>query len=547
MRHLVAGIVVAVVATVSSQTDRILEGRIVDDRGRPVRGVTVIVVPSTGGPRMAGISDENGGFSIHALPQGQAKVTIDASPLVVQTPVVGELPDVAAVLEPGEIVRPLMVTLVRGAALSGTVFSAGTGAPAMNIRVTASRVGSAARDRELVRTSRTSATGSYRFAGLPEGAYIVGAADVETAAGDTVIHGSAEIDGAFDALALRAPLTPTSPAALLTIAIPTFYPGTTAVSDAQPIPLQAGTEQQGIDITLLSEGAASLIGTFRNHAGQPLTGGRLRLFSVGSDGAVSARMIPLLLDARGQFSKSGLAPGTYRLVGEIAPSDRQPGAIAERTFDLHSGERMELELDAGQPPRVTVAVVSDTFPPEEMGAYSIRLERAASGTRLAPFDDIERQIIDARGEFSTVLPGIYHVSVRGGTGVVERVKAAGSSHADWLTVTSSQTQKFELSLTRPGKISGRVVGCEAGSEVVLFLREEGEWVTQSHTMRTTIANPDCSFSILSVVPGAYWISALASHAPSIARADFLRSLVASATRVDVRPSAVVDVTLPRRQ
>lgn len=142
----------------------VLEGRVRDGQGAPVRVFSVLVSRRLGALQRAALEpthvvDAEGHFRLHALPPGPAEVVVVAPGLSLSEPVAVEL----AASQP----RRVEVVLERGAEVSGRVVDRESGAPIEGARVSLER---AAADPLLSGVvARTGADGRFRLEGLPSG------------------------------------------------------------------------------------------------------------------------------------------------------------------------------------------------------------------------------------------------------------------------------------------------------------------------------------------------------------------------------------------
>ena len=185
-------------------------------------------------------------------------------------------------------------TLPRASAVEGVLVDE-FGDPAPGVDVQIARVEYVAGKRRLLpvstprRTRPTDDRGQFRIFGLPPGDYYVMA-----------------LSGPFTADNNRAGFAPT------------FYPGTTAAVDAQPVRVDIGRDASGITFALAPAASATMSGVAVDEAGQPLRSTGVMLAQInGGD-------VRLIVPARastaadGTFTFTNVPFGTYVLQATAA-------------------------------------------------------------------------------------------------------------------------------------------------------------------------------------------------------------------------------------
>jgi hypothetical protein len=285
-------------------------GRVVTGSGsdaRPVRRARVTLAGSGLSEPRVSSTDTNGHYSFEKLPPGDYKVTFQKAGYVkFETPAVAQA----------------NVSLLRGAAIEGTVFDAsgnpvGTGNRVMALQ--AAPPGGATQT--AVGQATTNDLGQYRIHSLPAGDYFVSA---------TMAAGRE------------------------------YYPAASRVEDARPLRVDSGGEARGIDVTLppgplppdtpptappqspaeVSMGSGRIAGrVMGGDTGKPLKGARVQMVLPGG-----IRLTKYAnTDAQGRFEFAGLAAGRYQLTVvasryvTVSYGQRRP-ADATRPIDLKEQE-----------------------------------------------------------------------------------------------------------------------------------------------------------------------------------------------------------------
>lgn len=142
--------------------------------------------------------------------------------------------------------------------------------------------------------------------------------------------------------------------------LPTYYPGTPSVAEAQPVSIAVGQTASGVDVMLTPARTARISGTAINSKGQPIRGGSVMVMPQ----APAARMIgmggggPIRPD--GTFVINGVAPGEYTLRGNAPPS--APGSPAEvlmATVSVAGEDVTGVVLTPLQPTKITGKITLD--------------------------------------------------------------------------------------------------------------------------------------------------------------------------------------------
>jgi protocatechuate 3,4-dioxygenase beta subunit len=320
-----------------------IAGHVVAAGQQPTPARRAIV--SLGGGNTAGrrsvVTGDDGAFVFEGLPPG--RFTITASKPAFLAASYGATrpgrPGTAISLAAGQAVDDVVIRLVRGAVITGTVRDR-NGEPVPRARMAVVAIDAPDRDPmtppAITSDVLTDDRGVYRAYGLEPGAYLVAAATPGggIAAQPMDVLSSAEMDAAFEAAARSAGLA--GPLGAATAAPSTnrqrstvarrhytysgiFYPGTADPAQATPITVAAGQERGGVDITFTPVPTATIEGVVTSAFG-PLPALRVYLGSptrVAVPGFV--RAAPLMTKspgADGRFTFSGVVPGQYTLTAQ---------------------------------------------------------------------------------------------------------------------------------------------------------------------------------------------------------------------------------------
>jgi hypothetical protein len=226
----------------------------------PRARVRVISGPT---PSAAVLTDGEGLFTVTGLPAGPANLMVEKA-----TYMMGRIPDTNTatvrsrqqpiVLRDGQVLDNVTVRLFHGGAITGRILDA-HGDPVENARITAARViGATPRSSGVTQSNDL---GEYRLPRLSPGRYIV------------------QVRPQNNQMSFPEPMADVP----LPQPIPTYYPGSLSVAQAQPITVRRGETLSGVDIMLV-EGTPTLVtGTVVRSDGGAIANGNVTSRSVGSD------------------------------------------------------------------------------------------------------------------------------------------------------------------------------------------------------------------------------------------------------------------------
>ena len=267
------------------------------DTKKPLRRARITVSGGLGGEPRSASTNAEGFYEIKDLPAGRFTVAVNRS---------GYLRLSYGQRRPFEQGKPLQVAdkqvinnidfmLPRMSLITGRVVDE-TGEPISGVRVMPMRTAYFEGRRRLVPAgtgpmTTTDDAGQYRILGLTPGTYFVMSDLRETW---TISEGGVDRVMGY---------------------APTYFPGTTSVSDARRVTVGTGEEASNTDFPLVPGRAASVSGMATDSQGRPLAGrtvgvsqqfrgpGFGSFFSVGS----------AIVSSDGTFRVKDLAPGEYRL------------------------------------------------------------------------------------------------------------------------------------------------------------------------------------------------------------------------------------------
>lgn len=300
-----------VVAEQSAKPSAQISGRVVAaDTGRPIRWATVRMV-SERGRQFAATTDPQGRFTFNALPAGT--YSLDAAAERYLRMYLGGQPytGVSAViprrlmLKDGERFDKADFSLPRGGAIEGRLLDE-FGEPAPGLVVQLSQLMYAGGRRRLMptgpRPEPTDDRGHFRLHGLSPGTYYVSA-----------------LSGVFAEQAETGGFAPT------------YYPGTSDISGAQPIKLGLGQEIMNLSFALTPARMARISGRVIDERGNPVRG-TLSLHVADSTGLTDFFMARGISNPDGSFVFRNVPPGNFTLQGFGSPPPGGPQNLGAAPF-----------------------------------------------------------------------------------------------------------------------------------------------------------------------------------------------------------------------
>ena len=488
------------------------------DTGAPVRGADIrLTVPGPGGGLRGAFTDAGGRYEFTALPEGQ--FTLIASKVRYMTMTYGQT-------RPGEDGRPVQVA--SGQRVENVDFALPAGAvivlrvsdrfgdPAVGFRVNLYQAKFSAGKRTLAPLSQyvssfastTDDRGEIRLSGLPPGEYYVSAGG-----GPGPRPGAPPSDQD----------------------VQTFYPGTSADADAQPITVGLGEEVVAAFNTVFSR-AARVSGTIVGASESPQV--RMGRRMIGS----GLQMVDVNVAADGRFSAANLAPGDYEMTALTA---EEIGALRLTvTGDDVSG--LVLTMRPATPLRGK-ATFEGTVPagvPQQM--FTLRPEV----TEILGLPAVARYKPDWTFEIPALVgTGVLRADLPRGW-FLKEVRLDGRDVTDTvLDFDTYQGKAIEVVFTQKAtEISGRVTDA-AGRDVtnyvaVAFSEDQQRWTPLTRAIASVRPDQQGRFSVRGLPPGRYLVAAV-DYLPSGQERDpkTLEHLRSRATAVALAEGGAQNLTL----
>jgi protocatechuate 3,4-dioxygenase beta subunit len=267
------------------------------DTGTPIRRAQVRAsAPAIRNSRLA-TTDAQGRFEFREMPAGRYTISASKGGFVglqygQRRPSESGTP---LELSNAQVIDKLMIALPRGSVISGRIFDE-FGEPIANAVVNAMRYAYASGTRRLVATpgqnarDTTDDQGNFRLFGLPPGEYVISA---------NFRGGGGEV---------------TDPAGEPSGYAPTYFPGTSNVTEAQRVRVDVSQEQNSVNFALIATRLVRITGNVIDSRGAPVTAGALMLMPADTLRAgVQMPNAGARVDRNGTFRLIDVAPGRYIL------------------------------------------------------------------------------------------------------------------------------------------------------------------------------------------------------------------------------------------
>jgi hypothetical protein len=553
-----------------SATGRLAGIVVAGDTGLPSRrGVVSLSAVDSQSSRTTN-TDDQGQFAFEAVPAGSYFLRASRPGYLTvsygQKRPGSQTRGTAIDLKAGQRIDGLVMTLPKGAALSGTVTD-DHGEPAYPCLVTALRsvMVSGVRSMEEARSALTDDRGFYRIGVLPPGEYVVRArSNASVGYAEQTYYDLGNSSQVTGNAATRL-VAPTSDAMRSVVRGNSegYYPGASTAAEARPVSIAANEERVGLDVTL-QVFAASLAGVITLPNGQRVSRPRLFLVERGTPLAGAARAWPVHSD--GTFEVPELSPGRYTLIARaaIAPAGSEGerradavidgGLFANSTAELLSAELdvvvgttsvRDLQLTVRPGATLSGTVVFAGALPRDASGIIIGVKAVGLSGREIDLTAAAPATVDdgARFQIAGVPPGTYRWSVSGGLlgWWPHSMMVAGVDTLDGVLEIRPGQNVSGIVLTLRDQ-SAEVAGVlqaptgrpTAGYTVLLFPTDPRFWTPESRRIRATPTSTDGRFSFAKLPNGTYGLAAVTDiEADAWFDPAFLRDLLAAAVVIRV--------------
>jgi hypothetical protein len=521
-------------------------GRVVRADGLPVRRARVELSSAERlfSPRST-FTDDDGRYEITSLPPGDYLIEVtDARFTTARFGQHGPTDRGAVVtIKAGETADHIDVSMPRPSAIVGRVFDE-YGDPVENVTISARQLRWSVGRLRMVDVSgapyvRTDDRGRFRAYGLPAGRYVVRA----------MIGSGANATAKPDDAAGYPP---------------TFFPGTSVASEAQPVEIVADADALNVDFALVPGRTARVSGRALRADGQPFEGVVVLIPSARSGAIPVSGGLRHTTDS-GTFAFDNLTPGEY----VVQAGTSRDGVSREGEFGLQFvtvagvdvGD-VVVRMSAGS--SVAGRITFEGGPPPS--ASEIELSPTVSDMDFVSLVDNPVARAEIRDDWSFEMHGLNGprrlTVTRAPDGwMLARVLLHGADITDAAVpfgLPSQSASDVEVVLTnRVTEIAGAVVD-ERGrprpdASLVAFATRRSLWYRGSRFVRLTNAASNGAFAIRALPPGDYLVAVIDARDAADAEGvldnpDFLQRLASDATRVSLADGqhATVDVRPARR-
>jgi hypothetical protein len=441
----------------------------------PVRAADVVAINQMSA-RVTTTTDENGAYRLEGLAAGNWRITASKGGYVTwqfgQRRPFQTAPPIS--LAQGQTLTA-DIPLTRGGAISGRVYDAsGDSLGGLHVRVYRAGMEQGMRRlRPVGLVDLTDDTGSFRVYGLPPGDYYV-AASLRVAPIDSVVE---------------------------TTYAPTYFPGTSDLSQAQRIKLELGAEATAT-FQLMSMRTTRISGMVVNSSGAPANA-FLNLVPQGSEFAVPTGAGGVTR-ADGTFTMHDVAPGRYVLKASLRGDGADEAASIPLTVD--GNEVSGVSLMTGPPASLRGTIVADagitqalTVKPTVV-AFSAR----ESSTVLDRGDGLRFEIDSLSEPFRLSLDGLPD-----GWGVKQIFVGDVDVVDEVIELSPGQQGVARIVVTdRLTEVSGTVTPADRTTpgSVVVFPENSARWIPRSRYVRRVEADPKGSFRIRGLPPGEQYLA-----------------------------------------
>jgi len=463
----------------------VIRGRVVRaDTGEPLRRVQVRMIEWSsrdGSGPAATMTDADGRYELTQLPAGQYQLRASRGGYVEvaygqRRPFERGRP---IELAEGAVLQNIDFALPPGAVVTGRVVDeAGDAVAHVSVSLARRQYSEGARRLVAQSGSSTNDLGEFRIFGAPPGDYVI------VATFDTMELGSRD--------RVRY--------------VPTYYPGTPNVSEAQRFTVGVGQEVPGIIIALARASTAAIRGVVRASGENPLGPFAFVTARASGDVQVDTRMAAAVPASDGSFALTGLLPGTYIVEAQILSGAEFAATevvvdgsdVAGVTLTLSKGTTAggRIRFDTGDPP--SGLRPSDVFVTPQLIQQQML---GTNGLPPATRDDWTFELQGLRGR------GF----IRAGTVTdwqLKRVLLDGVDVTDRPLNFDASIEGLEVELTQrlttvSGGVSDDAGAVALDATVILFAEDPGKWGPHSRFIQSARPDQQGRFTIKGLPPGEY--------------------------------------------
>lgn len=472
----------------------IIEGKVTSAvDGMPLKKAAVMLMPQAQPGTMSRptstITDADGKFVFKDLdPSARYSINVTRNGYARQNygQRVPNGPGTTLSLSPGQHLKDINVRLTPGAAINGRIVDEDND-PVAGVYVRTMRWGFLQGKRQLMTAGggNTDDRGQYRIYGISPGRYYVSA----TYQGPNFMMVNASEASVKDSEESYAP---------------TYYPGVFDASQATAIDLKGGDDISGVVFRLARVHAVRVSGTVRNANGEPSKSAMLQMYPRAT-GFMGGMPNMRTTDDKGNFSFSGVMPGTYVIIVRGTMDDQQMFGRADVDVGANAVDNVIVQASTGADLETEVRLDG----PVDLTKDTIRLVLAPDETML-PIPGSSVQLKDGAGTvtFNKVYDGNYNVRA-GGLPDDAYLSKAVFDEKDVINEAMKirgGAGKLDLTISSNGAhVEGSVLDKDhqpVTSAMVVLVPEEAKR-SRSDLFRTATSDQYGHFVLRGVPPGSY--------------------------------------------
>ncbi|HEY2904912.1 MAG TPA: carboxypeptidase-like regulatory domain-containing protein [Vicinamibacterales bacterium] len=463
------------------------------------------------------MTDASGSYEFKELPAGKYLMSANKGGYVGMT--VGQMrpnePGKPITLLASELRERVDFTLLRGGVITGRVVDE-YGEPISRIQIGAMRSETIGGRKQLMPSGRMTSTddlGEFRIFGISPGQYYVQA----------TWHGMTPV------------MAPGAPADEETGYATTFFPGTSAASEAQRLTVAGGQTISDVAFAMVPAKTARVSGTVVDSHGGPAQG--MLMISRHESGTIESGInmsVPIRPD--GTFVLANLSPGDYTLRAMLMGPKREAAVV---TVSVAGMDITDVALTTVPPSSATGRIIVD--PSVSQTLASATLSVLATPMEPSGFDPgrVPARVADDLTFKLDVPAGLVQIVVMGqpsGFGVrAVRIGGVDVTDSGVEFKVGRDVTGLEIELTnRLTTVSGLVSDSRGDRakdySVVVFPQDPSRWMMRSRYMRVARPDEDGRFKISGLPLGEYYAIAL-DRIDNVAwnDAEFLQSVQPQAT------------------